>query len=129
MAEVDRTGQQGGLPKLADDTRAEESIGRRDLTRWPTALGRALVRLVARLSAGVSANTVLDATLLVGLVIVMAFAVGGAQIYDAVAENDGISRLDQPALVSARSGAGGCAHRRQGPVPSRTCRTSRGQAW
>jgi len=101
VAEVDRTGQQGGLPKLADDTRAEESIGRRDLTRWPTAFGRALVRLVARLSAGVSAHTVLYTTLLVGLVIVMAFAAGGAQIYDAVAENDGISRLDQPALDEA----------------------------
>ncbi len=98
MAEAHRTGRQGGLPPLADDTRAEESIGRRDLTRWPTAVGRALVRLVARLSAGVSAHTVLYATLLIGMVVVMAFAAGGAAIYDAVAENDGISRLDQPAL-------------------------------
>jgi membrane-associated phospholipid phosphatase len=101
VAEVDRTGRQSGLPPLADDTRAEESIGSRDLTRWPTAVGRALVRLVARLSAGVSAHTVLYTTLLVGLVVVMAFAAGGAAIYDAVAENDGISELDQPALDSA----------------------------
>lgn len=100
MAEVDRTGRQGGLPPLTDDTRAEESIGGRDLTRWPTAVGRALVRLVARLSAGVSAHTVLYTTLLVGLVVVLAFAAGGAAIYDAVAENDGISELDQPALDS-----------------------------
>jgi membrane-associated phospholipid phosphatase len=101
VAEVDRTDRTdgpGGLPRLTDDTRAEETIGRRDLTRWPTAVGRGLVRLVARLSAGVSAHTVLYTTLLVGLVIVMAFAAGGAEIYDAVAENDGISRLDQPAL-------------------------------
>jgi membrane-associated phospholipid phosphatase len=101
VAEVDRTGRQRGLPPLTDDTRAEESIGRRDLTRWPTAVGGALVRLVARLSAGVSAHTVLYTTLLVGLVVVMAFAAGGAAIYDAVAENDGISELDQPALDSA----------------------------
>ena len=40
----------------------------------------------------------LYATLLIGLVIVVAFAAAGAGIYDAVAENDGISRLDQPAL-------------------------------
>jgi membrane-associated phospholipid phosphatase len=90
-----------GLPPLADDTRDEESIGRRDLTHWPTAAGRALVHLVGRLAAGVSAHTVLYTTLLVGLVTVMGFAAGGAAIYDAVAENDGISRLDQPALDTA----------------------------
>jgi undecaprenyl-diphosphatase len=89
------------LPQLADDTRAEESIGQRDLTRWPTLVGRALVRLVGWLAAGVSAHTVLYSTLLIGLVIVMAFAAGGAAIYEAVAENDGISRLDQPALDQA----------------------------
>jgi membrane-associated phospholipid phosphatase len=101
VAEVDRTDRPGGLPRLTDDTPAEESIGRRDLTRWPSAAGRALVHLVARLSAGVSAHTVLYTTLLVGMVVVMALAAGGAAIYDAVAENDGISRLDQPALDAA----------------------------
>ena len=100
MSDVD-SGQRGGLPRLTDDTPAEESIGQRDLTRWPTAAGRALVRLVGRLAAGVSAHTVLYTTLLVGLVIVTAFAAGGTAIYDAVAENDGISRLDQPALDQA----------------------------
>ena len=63
MAEVGG-GQRGGLPQLADDTRAEESIGQRDLTRWPTLVGRALVRLVGWLAAGASANTVLYSTLL-----------------------------------------------------------------
>jgi undecaprenyl-diphosphatase len=100
VSDVD-SGQRGGLPRLTDDTPAEESIGQRDLTRWPTAAGRALVRLVGRLAAGVSAHTVLYTTLLVGLVIVTAFAAGGTAIYDAVAENDGISRLDQPALDQA----------------------------
>jgi undecaprenyl-diphosphatase len=94
-------GPRSGLPPLADDTRAEESIGQRDLTRWPTAAGRALVHLVGRLAAGVSAHTVLYTTLLVGLVIVVGFAAGGAAIYESVAENDGISRLDQPTLDAA----------------------------
>ena len=48
-------------------------------------MGRTLVRLVSRLSAGVSAHAVLYSTLLIGLVIVVAFAAGGAAIYDAVA--------------------------------------------
>ena len=94
-------GPRSGLPPLADDTRAEELIGQRDLTRWPTAAGRALVHLVGRLAAGVSAHTVLYATLLVGLVTVVGFAAGGAAIYESVVENDGISRLDQPALDAA----------------------------
>ena len=88
----------GGAPRLADDTPDEESIGQRDLTHWPTAAGRALVRLVGRLAPRISAHGVLYATLLVGLVIVLAFAAAGAEIYEAVAENDGISQLDRPAL-------------------------------
>ena len=100
MAKVNG-GPRGRLPPLVDDTPGEESIGHRDLTRWPTAAGRSLVHLVGRLAAGVSAHTVLYTTLLVGLVTVVAFAAGGAAIYDAVAENDGISRLDQPALDAA----------------------------
>ena len=101
MADVDRRDRRRGLPMLADDTRAEESIGQRDLTRWPTLVGRLLVRVVERVAAGVSAHAVLYVTLLVGLVIVMAFAAGGAAIYEAVVENDGISRLDRPALDRA----------------------------
>ena len=93
--------QRDGPPRLNDDTPEEESIGHRDLTRWPTAAGRALVRLVGRLAPRISTHGVLYATLLVGLVIVVAFAAAGAAIYDAVAENDGISRLDQPALDRA----------------------------
>ena len=93
--------RRGGLPRLADDTPAEESIGQRDLTRWPTAAGRALVRLASRLATRVSVHSVLYATLLIGLVIVLAFAAAGAAIYDAVAEHDGISQLDRPALDQA----------------------------
>ena len=93
--------QRSGPPRLADDTPDEESIGQRDLTHWRTAAGRALVRLVGWLAPRISAHGVLYGTLLVGMVIVVAFAAAGAAIYDAVAENDGISRLDQPALDRA----------------------------
>ena len=98
-ADLDR--QRSGLPKLADDTPAEESIGQRDLASWKTGVGRVLVRVVERIFAGVSAHFVLYATLLVGLVIVVGFAAAGAEIYEAVAENDGISELDQPVLDQA----------------------------
>ena len=84
--------------KLADDTPAEEHIGGRDLARWPTPVGRRLVRVVAVLAANVSAHSVLYITASVGLVLVVGLTAAGAGIYDAVVEQDGISGLDQPAL-------------------------------
>jgi membrane-associated phospholipid phosphatase len=84
--------------KLADDTPDEESIGSRDLTRWPTPVGRGLIRVVANLAAHVSANSVLYITASIGLALVVALTAAGAEIYDAVAEHDGISGLDQPVL-------------------------------
>lgn len=102
MAEVGReAGPERGRPRLADDTHADEHIGHHDLTHWPTAAGRALVRLVERVSRGISAHAVLSVTLLVGLVVVVGFTAAGAAVYDAVAEHDGVSRLDQPALARA----------------------------
>ena len=84
--------------QLAEDTPDEERIGGRDLTRWPTPLGRRLVRVVAALAANVSAHSVLYITASIGLALVVALTAAGAGIYDAVAEHDGISSLDQPAL-------------------------------
>jgi undecaprenyl-diphosphatase len=89
----------GTPPRIvADDTPDEESIGNRDLTSWPTPLGRGLVRLVSDLAAKVSANSVLYITAAAGLALVLGLTAACAEIYDAVAEHDGISGLDQPAL-------------------------------
>jgi undecaprenyl-diphosphatase len=84
--------------KLADDTPDEERIGDRDLTRWPSPVGRGLVRLGTALAAHVSAHSVLYITAGLGLALVVGLTAAGAGIYDAVAEHDGISGLDQPAL-------------------------------
>jgi membrane-associated phospholipid phosphatase len=86
---------------LADDTPEEERIGDRDLTRWPTPVGRGLVQVVAALAANLSANSVLYITAAVGLALVVGLTAAGAEIYDAVAEHDGISGLDQPTLEQA----------------------------
>jgi membrane-associated phospholipid phosphatase len=93
--------------RLADDTRDEEHIGDRDLTRWPTSVGRGLVRWGASLASHMSAHAVLYITAAIGLVVVVGLTAGGAAIYDAVAEHDGVSGLDQPALneaITLRSG-------------------------
>ena len=87
--------------KLSDDTTGEEHIGRRDLTRWPTRAGRALVGLVSRLAANVSAHTVLYLTAGIGLILVVGLTSAGAGVYDAVTEQDGIAGVDQPVLDQA----------------------------
>lgn len=87
--------------KLADDTPSEERIGDRDLTRWPTKAGQLLVQLARRLAGSVSANAVLYLTAAAGLVVVLALTAASAGVYDAVVENDGVSRLDQPVLDEA----------------------------
>ena len=69
--------------KLADDSPAEERIGGRDLARWPTPVGRGLVRLVAVLAANVSAHSVLYITASVGLVLVVGLTAASAGVYDA----------------------------------------------
>jgi membrane-associated phospholipid phosphatase len=84
--------------KLADQAPDEESIGNRDLTRWPTPVGRGLVQLVAALTANVSAHSVLYFTAAVGMAFASGLTAAGAGIYEAVAEQDGIAILDQPAL-------------------------------
>ena len=87
--------------KLADDTPAEERIGGRDLTAWPTRAGQALVRLVAGLTANLTANAVLYLTATAGLALVVGLTAAGAGVYEAVAEHDGIAGLDQPVLDQA----------------------------
>jgi membrane-associated phospholipid phosphatase len=87
--------------KLSDDTTGEEHIGRRDLTRWPTRAGRALVRAASKLAANMSADTVLYLTAGIGLILVVGLTSAGAGVYDAVTEQDGIAGVDQPVLDQA----------------------------
>jgi len=70
--------------QLSDDTRDEERIGVRDLTRWPTRLGRGLVWLAVELAKRVSANAVLLITAAIGCALVIALTAAGAEIYESV---------------------------------------------
>lgn len=81
----------------------EHRIGRRNLTRWGTALGRLLVGWAQAGSRYVSANGVLVVTAVVGIVLVTGLSVLGGAVYDAVTEHDGISGLDRPTLNEAIS--------------------------
>jgi membrane-associated phospholipid phosphatase len=84
--------------RLREDTRAEEHIGRRDLTTWPSALGRLLVRGVLALSGWVTANVALALLIGAAAAVVVGLTVASAEIYDAVEDGDGVTAWDRPVL-------------------------------
>lgn len=92
----------------------EDRIGDRDLTRWPTAAGAALVRftqwlvaLIHRLlPAGLQSRLadrdlpwlVLGITAVVGGALAVLATVASAGIYDGVEDREGLTALDRPVL-------------------------------
>lgn len=94
----------GGRPRSADplrEDRAQDFVGHRDLTRWPTAAGRHLVRLAVALGHRSSPHQVLLLTLAAGFGVTAALAAATDGVYDAVVEDDGVAQLDHPALALA----------------------------
>ena len=89
--------------QLREDSRDEQRIGSRELTHWPTRLGRGMVRLARALAGTFSANAVLVVTAVVGGLLVLGLTGAGVAVYDAVAENDGLAAFDRPALMEAMS--------------------------
>jgi membrane-associated phospholipid phosphatase len=63
----------------------------------------ALTRLPQRMAGRLSPRAVLIITAMIGGVLVMGLTAAGAGVYDAVAEKDGLSGLDRPALNQAIS--------------------------
>ncbi len=93
---------------MPEERPGEDRIGATRLTRWNTRIGRQLVALARALARTLNAHAVLAITASVGGVLVIALSALAAGIYDAVAEHDGISAFDRPALdlaLGARSGA------------------------
>lgn len=62
---------------------------------------RLVHRWLSAVAAVASGRTVLVVTALIGAVLVMGLTVGGAEVYEAVEEGDGIAGLDRPVLDTA----------------------------
>lgn len=84
--------------QLGGSAPEERQLGARDLTVWPSALGRWLVRWVLTVFGWASANVILAIALTTGAALVLSLTVASAEIYEAVDHGDGISRWDRPAL-------------------------------
>ena len=91
--------------------REPEQIGSRDLTTWPTRLGRLLVtagaelgrRLpwVGRLYGWSTANVAFVVFAGLALGVAVALTRAAAEVYQAVTDHNGISTIDQPVLDAA----------------------------
>jgi membrane-associated phospholipid phosphatase len=88
--------------------RDEDRIGPRDVGGRPTRVGRALVELVLRVVTPLARvvgrgrdDLGLVVTVLVGGAVVLAVDLLAAQVYDAVAEQEGLQTLDRPVLDAA----------------------------
>jgi undecaprenyl-diphosphatase len=83
------------------ETPEQDYVGTRDLTLWPTAIGRFVRDLTLRAARRIAPDRLLAITLAVGLGLVAVLTALAADVYDSVAESDGISGLDRPALDAA----------------------------
>lgn len=66
--------------------------------QWPTALGRAIAGLILRTHRWSQANAVLAVTLVVLLGVTVGTTILAGEVYEAVAEADGVALLDRPLL-------------------------------
>ncbi|WDF33103.1 phosphatase PAP2 family protein [Arthrobacter agilis] len=85
----------------------DQYVGPRDLTRWPSRMGRFLVRCVSPLARWVGPHWALLLLIAIGGGVAALLTAASAEVYEAVVESDGVAALDQPALdlaVSLRAG-------------------------
>lgn len=90
----------------ADELQEDRFLGDRDLTRWPSALGRWLVDLVRRISRALGPHLALVLVLAGGAAVAATTTWLASETYEAVTEADGVARLDRPllrAMASLRS--------------------------
>lgn len=86
---------------LLDEGRPTDTIGGRDLTRWPSAGGRLLLGLAQRVAHRLAPHQVWALVLGVGLLLDGLVVVLGAGLYRAVVDGDGVDAVDHPVLQLA----------------------------
>jgi membrane-associated phospholipid phosphatase len=79
----------------------QDYVGSRDLTYWPTRVGRLGLQLSLRAARWIAPNRLLAITLAIGLGLVAILTAFAAGVYEAVVESDGVAGLDRPALDAA----------------------------
>lgn len=100
MTLADHTaGQREGPAKgVEGEVHQDRHLGGRDLTQWPTPLGRWLAGLTQRVGRALGVQPALLLILTVGATIAATMSWLAAQTYEAVTEAEGVALWDQPIL-------------------------------
>jgi membrane-associated phospholipid phosphatase len=101
MAAKQQEAPDGNPTGVQGELQQDRFVGAADLTRWKTPLGRFLAGLARRAGALLGPHAALVFTLAVGGIIAVSLTAVSAQVYDAVAESDGVAGLDHPLLQAA----------------------------
>lgn len=88
----------GPDPGVDGELRVDRYVGETDLTHWYTPFGRVLAAAARRLSDFFGPYLTLVVTIVIGAGIALALSIAAVQVYDAVADSDGVAGLDRPLL-------------------------------
>jgi membrane-associated phospholipid phosphatase len=89
-------------PGVPGELRSDRFVGKQDLTRWKSPLGRFLAGIIERVAARLGPHAALILTMACGVLIALILSAAFAQVYDAVTEADGVAGLDHPLLEAAK---------------------------
>ncbi|MDO9396328.1 MAG: phosphatase PAP2 family protein [Herbiconiux sp.] len=78
--------------------RVDRYVGTTDLTHWYTPWGRLLADVARRIADRFGPYVALILTIVIGAGIAVALSIAAVQVYDAVADEDGVAGLDRPLL-------------------------------
>lgn len=103
-ARDDRAATLDRMHQPNDRRSIEEFVGGRDLTSWPSLVGRTLAQVARWLARFVSANVVLVVSSIISAGVLIGLTATSAEVYEAVSEGDGLAGLDRPVLELAING-------------------------
>jgi undecaprenyl-diphosphatase len=93
-------GAPDGLTRdTAGELREDREVGGRDLTRWPSPVGRWLAGIVHRISLALGLRQTLVLVLVIGGAVAATMTWWASEVYEAVAAADGVALLDEPLLA------------------------------
>ncbi|MGD8194576.1 phosphatase PAP2 family protein [Herbiconiux sp. P18] len=95
---LDDTPLVGPDPGVSGELRVDRYVGDSDLTHWYTPVGRVAARAVQTIADRTGPYTAFILILLVGAALAFGLSAASVEVYDAVADGDGVAGLDHPML-------------------------------